>query len=628
MRVIATAGHVDHGKSTLVRALTGINPDRLREEQQREMTLDLGFAWMTLADGESVGVIDVPGHIDFIDNMLAGVGGIDAALLVIAADEGAMPQTREHLDILKLLQIQRAVIALTKCDLVDDEWMTLIGDDIRRLIADSPIANSKIVPVSARANLGLEELKRELARVLSEAPPRRDLGRPRLSVDRVFTLQGFGTVVTGTLVDGVFVVGDEVEIVTQKGEIIPSRVRGLQTHKQKLERAQPGSRVAINLTGVTVDQLARGCVVTKPGALKPTTMIDVRLELIDTALRHNTEVKIFCGAAQNTARVWLLDGNEIGANQNGWAQLQLASPMALMSGDRFIVRLPSPSMTIGGGTVIDAYPTRRYRRRGGKADDATLSRLQTLSEGSPSERVADALAELRFALRDEAMKRAQLERDEFDLAISELIEQEIVVVSNGILALESAWRNAHTHAQKLLSAFHSAQPLQQGMSRESLRSRLQLSPKVFDALLKNPMGLEDTTNVLVDEGETVRLASHEVKFNVAQQQAVDALLKQMRAQPWNTPLVKDCKAALGEDVFETLLRQKKLTVLNNEVVLLEETYRHATQHVREEIQKNGSITAAQARDLFGTTRKYSLALLEHLDEIGVTKRVGDARVLR
>jgi selenocysteine-specific elongation factor len=592
------------------------------------MTLDLGFAWMTLADGESVGVIDVPGHIDFIDNMLAGVGGIDAALLVIAADEGAMPQTREHLDILKLLQIQRAVIALTKCDLVDDEWMTLIGDDIRRLIADSPIANSKIVPVSARANLGLEELKRELARVLSEAPPRRDLGRPRLSVDRVFTLQGFGTVVTGTLVDGVFVVGDEVEIVTQKGEIIPSRVRGLQTHKQKLERAQPGSRVAINLTGVTVDQLARGCVVTKPGALKPTTMIDVRLELIDTALRHNTEVKIFCGAAQNTARVWLLDGNEIGANQNGWAQLQLASPMALMSGDRFIVRLPSPSMTIGGGTVIDAHPTRRYRRRGGKADDATLSRLQTLSEGSPSERVADALAELRFATRDEAMKRAQLERDEFDLGISELIEQKIVVVSNGILALESAWRNAHAHAQKLLSAFHSAQPLQQGMSRESLRSRLQLSPKVFDALLKNPMGLEDTTNVLVDEGETVRLASHEVKFNVAQQQAVDALLKQMRAQPWNTPLVKDCKAALGEDVFETLLRQKKLTVLNNEVVLLEETYRHATQHVREEIQKNGSITAAQARDLFGTTRKYSLALLEHLDEIGVTKRVGDARVLR
>jgi selenocysteine-specific elongation factor len=226
------------------------------------------------------------------------------------------------------------------------------------------------------------------------------------------------------------------------------------------------------------------------------------------------------------------------------------------------------------------------------------------------------------------MKRAQLERDEFDLAISELIEQKIVVVSNGILALESAWRNAHAHAQKLLSAFHSAQPLQQGMSRESLRSRLQLSPKVFDALLKNPMGLEDTTNVLVDEGETVRLASHEVKFNVAQQQAVDALLKQMRAQPWNTPLVKDCKAALGEDVFETLLRQKKLTVLNNEVVLLEETYRHATQHVREEIQKNGSITAAQARDLFGTTRKYSLALLEHLDEIGVTKRVGDARVLR
>jgi selenocysteine-specific elongation factor len=302
--------------------------------------------------------------------------------------------------------------------------------------------------------------------------------------------------------------------------------------------------------------------------------------------------------------------------------------MALMNGDRFVVRLPSPSMTIGGGTVVDAHPSRRYRRRGGAADDATLSRLQTLSEGSPSERIVNALTESRFVQRDEAMKHAQLDRDEFEVALSELIEQKIVVASNGILALESAWRNAHTQAQQFLGAFHSAQPLQQGMPRESLRSKMQLAPKVFDALLQNPSGLQDPKGVLIDEGETVRLASHEMKFNAAQQQAVDALLKQMRAQPWNTPLVKDCRAAVGDAVYDALLRQKKFAQLNSEVVLLGETYRHATQRVREEIQKNGSITAAQARDIFGTTRKYSLALLEHLDEIGVTKRVGDARVLK
>jgi selenocysteine-specific elongation factor len=302
--------------------------------------------------------------------------------------------------------------------------------------------------------------------------------------------------------------------------------------------------------------------------------------------------------------------------------------MALMNGDRFVVRLPSPSITIGGGTVVDAHPSRRYRRRGGAADEAVLSRLQTLSEGTPAERIVNTLTKLHFAMRDETLKQTSLEHDAFDQAMNELIEQKIVIVSNGILALESAWRSVQTQARQILGAFHSAQPLQPGMSRESLRSKLQLAPKVFDAMLKNLSGLQDPKGFIVDEGETVRLASHEVKFNAAQQQAVDALFKQMRAQPWNTPLVKDCKIAVGDAVYDALLRQKKFAQLNSEVVLLNETYRHATQRVREEIQKNGSITAAQARDIFGTTRKYSLALLEHLDEIGVTKRVGDVRVLK
>ena len=276
MHVIATAGHVDHGKSTLVRALTGINPDRLREEQRREMTIDLGFAWLTLPGGESVGVIDVPGHIDFIDNMLAGVGGIDLALLVIAADEGPMPQTREHLAILQMLQVKHAVVALTKCDLVDDEWLELMRGEVERLLAGTPLQGAPLIPVSARSGIGLSALTSALTDALARTPPRRDVGRPRLSVDRVFSLAGFGTIVTGTLVDGVLSVGDGIELITRRGEALRSHVRGLQTHKQKLERAQPGSRVAVNLAGVSVEQAARGSLITSPGLVQSTTLADVQ----------------------------------------------------------------------------------------------------------------------------------------------------------------------------------------------------------------------------------------------------------------------------------------------------------------------------------------------------------------
>jgi selenocysteine-specific elongation factor len=630
MHVIATAGHVDHGKSTLVRALTGIDPDRLREEQQREMTIDLGFAWMTLPDGEPVGIIDVPGHIDFIDNMLAGVGGIDAALLVIAADEGPMPQTREHLAILNLLKVPRGVVALTKTDLAPDaDWVELIRADIQQLLANTSLAGAAIVPVSARAGSGLDALVHALADVLKASPPRRDLGKPRLPVDRAFTLQGFGTVVTGTLVDGALSIGDEVEVITQKGEQLPARVRGLQTHKQKLERATPGRRVAVNLGGVDVEQVARGSVVAKSGALSPTTLIDVRLEMLASdvrrtlTIRHNSEVKIFSGAAQSVAKVWLLEGNALPAGESSWAQLQLSTPMALSHGDRFIVRLPSPSVTLGGGTVIDAHPARRHRRRGGKADVAVLQRLTALSEGTPAERVLNALAELRFATRKEAQAKAQLSAGDVEAALAELKHDGVVIDAGDVLALATGVRDAQAQAAALLRDFHAAQPLQAGLPRDTLRSKLGLPAKVFDALLALP-----ADDPIVDEGETARLASHQVRFNPIQQKAMDALLAQCGAQPWNTPSVKEARAALGDAVYDSALRQKLIVQLGADVILLPATYAQAVKAVRDFIQREGQMTAAQVRDLFGTTRKYALALMEHLDAIGVTKRVGDARVLR
>jgi selenocysteine-specific elongation factor len=639
MHVIATAGHVDHGKSTLVRTLTGINPDRLREEQQREMTIDLGFAWMALPDGDPVGIIDVPGHIDFIDNMLAGVGGIDAALLVIAADEGPMPQTLEHLAILDLLKVPRGVVALTKTDLAPDaDWVELIRADIEQLLAGTALAEAAIVPVSARAGKGLNDLVKALAGVLREAPPRRDLNKPRLPVDRVFTLQGFGTVVTGTLVDGALAIGDEVEVITQKGERLPARVRGLQTHKQKLERATPGRRVAVNLSGVDVDQVARGSVIARPGTLSPTTLVDVRLEMLagdardgdmrrTFEVRHNTEVKIFSGAAQSVAKAWLLEGDVIPAGSAGWAQLQLTTPMALAHGDRFIMRLPSPSVTLGGGTVIDAHPARRYRRRGGVADESVLQRLAALSEGTPAERLTNALAELQFATRKDAQAKAQLSAGDFDAALAEALRAGEVIEAGEVVALAGTWREAQTQAASVLQGFHTAQPLQAGLPRDTLRSKLGLPPKVFDALIALSPDLTGLMS-LVDEGETVRLASHQVRFNPVQQKALDALLAQCSAQPWNTPSVKDARAALGDAVYEAALRQKLLVQLGPDVIVLPATYAQAVSDVRAFIQREGQMTAAQVRDLFGTTRKYALALMEHLDAMGVTKRVGDARVLK
>ena len=631
MHVLATAGHVDHGKSTLVRVLTGINPDRLREEQQREMTIDLGFAWMTLPSGEPVGIIDVPGHIDFIDNMLAGVGGIDAALVVIASDEGVMPQTREHLAVLSLLNVERGVVALTKTDLAPDpDWVALVTSDVRAVLAGTPLAAAPIVPVSGRKREGIRELIGALTHVLEDAPPRRDISKPRLSVDRSFSLTGFGTVVTGTLVDGAFAVGDEVDVLTERGVRLPARIRGLQTHKQKLERGVPGSRLAINLSGVDVDQVARGSVVASPGALTPTTLLDVRLEILapapeasplmrrPAALRHNTQVKVFSGAAHSLASVWLLETDALEAGEQGLAQLQLARPMAIANEDRFIVRLPSPSITVGGGMIVDVHPAHRYRRKAGRADEPVLTRLAALSAGTPEERLRSALGELRFATPEALMLKAQLTPAQLAEALEPSPD---VIVSQEVIGLGVTWRTVQAEAKDILTTFHAAQPLQEGLPRDTLRSRLKLSVSVFNALLR-------LSPELVDAGEIVRLQSHQVAFTPTQQREVDRFMAMCRAQPWATPSVKDARAALGDSVYEVVLRRQQLVQLGDDVVLLPETYAQAVRDLREYIQRAGQITAAQVRDRFATTRKYALALLEHLDAIGVTKRVGDARVLK
>src|SRR6202142_1946836 len=380
MRVIGTAGHVDHGKSTLIAALTGIHPDRLKEEQAREMTIDLGFGWLTMPDGEEIGIVDVPGHRDFIENMLAGVGGIDAVLLVVAVDEGVMPQTREHLAILDLLQIPAGLIVLTKTDLITDkDWLDAIEADVRTAVKDTVLNDAPVVRVSARTGSGLNGLKITLSEILHQKPARPDLGRPRLPIDRVFSISGFGTVVTGTLSDGHLTVGDEIQILPSG---LTGRVRGLQTHKKKEDRALPGTRTAVNISGLGTDQIRRGEVLIHPGQYRVTRRLDARFRLLadaSSAIQHNTEVKVFLGTAETVAALRLLGKEELQPGQEGWIQLELRDPVVAVRGDRYILRRPSPSETLGGGAIVDAQPRNRHKRFGNEI----LKSLSSLAKGSP-----------------------------------------------------------------------------------------------------------------------------------------------------------------------------------------------------------------------------------------------------
>jgi selenocysteine-specific elongation factor len=360
--VVGTAGHIDHGKSTLITALTGIDPDRLAEEKLRGMTIDLGFAHMKLPSGREIGIVDVPGHARFMRNMLAGTHGLDAVMLVVAADEGVMPQTREHLEVIDLLEVSRGIVVLSKVDLVDEAWLELVTAEVREALQETSLAGAAVIGVSATTGRGLSELVAALDGLLDGAEPRADLGRPRLPIDRVFTMSGFGTVVTGTLVDGQLSVGDELEVVPQGR---PVRVRGLQRHNRSVDTATPGSRVAANLTGVEKDELARGDVLARPGTLPSTRRIDARVRVLASApraLRHGADLLLHTGTVEVGCRVIVLSGDAIEPGGEGWVQLYLDRAIAAAVGDRFVLRLPSPSLTLAGGRFADVAARRHARQ--------------------------------------------------------------------------------------------------------------------------------------------------------------------------------------------------------------------------------------------------------------------------
>ncbi len=619
MFVIGTAGHVDHGKSTLVEALTGIDPDRLVEEKEREMTIDLGFAWLQLGD-EEVGVVDVPGHRDFIENMLAGIGGIDLALLVIAADEGVMPQTREHLAILDLLEVSDGVIALTKVDMVDDEeWLELVTLEISEALESTALAGAPIVPVSARSGLGIATLQATLIDHLQATASRPDNGRPRLPIDRVFSLTGFGTIVTGTLQDGYFHAGQEV-VVEPGGHT--ARIRGLQTHKTKRDTAAPGSRVAINLTGVDRDVLRRGQVVVPPGAYKPTILFDAlyrHLPGADAPLLHNQEVKVFAGSAEVTARCRIIGRDAIAPGETGWLQLALQEEIAVAKQDRFILRRPSPGATLGGGRVLDPYPGRRYRR----LRPETLARFEALERGSPDELLLQALERGGPATMASAIEKAGLDRDVGLAEVDRLIESGALMMVGKQLLPAARWQGLHGEAVALVGQYHANNPLRQGMDREELRNRLRLSAPLFSALVDDMVA----SGAVVTNGTQIGLPDHAITFTPNQQADVDRLVATLARSGVNSPNVKDSRKIVGDDVYYALLDLGNLKQLSDDVVYDAETYTTIINKVQSYLETNGTISAPEARDLLDTSRKYAIAILEHLDDIRLTRRVGDSREL-
>ncbi len=630
MRVIGTAGHVDHGKSTLIEALTGTHPDRLKEEKAREMTIELGFGWLTLPNNEEVGIVDVPGHRDFIENMLSGIGGIDAALLVIAADEGVMPQTKEHLAILDLLQIPAGLIVLTKTDLAPDSgWLDLVETDVRAAVSGTVLKDAHILRVSARANEGIKELISTLQLLLENKPARPDLNRPRLPIDRVFTISGFGTVVTGTLSDGHIAVGDEVEILPAG---LKGRIRGLQTHKKKEEHAIPGSRTAVNISGVEMESIKRGDVLAHPGQYQAARRIDARfraLSDISQPLQHGDEVKLFTGASETIATLRLLGTEELGAGQESWIQLELRDPLVAVRGDRYILRRPSPGETLGGGAVVDHQPKGRHKR----FDAEVLKSLESLAQGTPADVLFEAAMALQFASIKEMVSKSRLENEAAESAVRELLANGQLVLLEGdapgaksdlLAAALPHWNTLQAKVIQLVEAYHAQYPLRRGISREELKSKLKLAPKFFNIMLSFLV----THQLLLDQRGAVSKPGHEIRFNGQDQVKVQTLRRRFEANPYATPSVKECQAEAGEEVVNALIELGELITVSPEVIFRKQDYDGMVHKIKTVLEKNGQITLAEVRDLLGTTRKYVQALLEHLDGIGMTQRDGDARRLR
>lgn len=624
--IIGTAGHVDHGKTALIKALTGIETDRIKEEKKRRITIELGFAYLDLPDGEKAGIIDVPGHEKFVKNMLAGAGGIDLALLVVAADEGFMPQTREHLGILSLLNISEGIIVVTKKDMVDEDWLEIVCDEIRQEVQGTFLENAQIIPVSSYTGEGIEQLRQAIFTMIDQKTQIKNLDVPfRIPVDRIFSVEGFGTVITGTLIEGTMKVGDPVTVYPSR---IESRIRNLQVHSQDVQEAYAGQRVAVNLAGLKKTDLNKGDVIAVPDSMHTTMMIDIHLTVLkdcDREIRNATRLHLYHGARDILCKIVLLDRDSVGAGESCYAQLRLEEEIAVKTGDRFVLRFYSPVETIGGGVILDSNPFKHKRN-----DAVVLESLKLKEGGSDREKISAALRDYsaRFETLDFLQIQTGIPKEQFEQQINKLIKDKVAFrVSDNVVIHTDYLNRLKDSAVKLLESYHKENPLREGMKKDEFRNKLikyediSVVDKITDSLVNR--------KVLKYVNNCVALADFEVQQDNNQQEIENAFLQggfspespdQIAAR---FPKVKNFK-----QVLESLVNTGKLVRVEEKILLHADYYNKALTLAKEHVDQNGQITLAEMRDLMGASRKFAVAVLEYWDKRGITKKVGDARTFK
>jgi len=616
--ILGTAGHIDHGKSSLVKALTGIDPDRLKEEKERGITIDLGFADLRYADGLTVGIVDVPGHERLVKNMLAGAGGIDIVLLVIAADEGVMPQSREHLHICNLLKIKSGLIAITKADLVEEDWLSLVEDDVRNFVKGTFLEGAEIVPVSSKTLFNIDLLKEKIKEAALRVEPKPTKGLFRLPIDRVFTLKGFGTVITGTAISGSISVDDAVGILPSD---IKTKVRGLHSHGKPIDTAYAGQRVAINLQGVDKEEIKRGDSVLLPERLIPTRKIDAKVELLSDspALKSKALVHFHLGTAETVARIILYGRNELLAGEDCYCQFRLRDPVIAMSGDRYIIRRFSPIETIGGGEVLDPLSYRRSKKE-------STEDLMTFEKGTLADKIAakvkmHGIYGIKVSLIEGWIKA---EIPSIKDSLGALREKGTIIQLEDVLIHKIAFDVFRETVKKGMSDFHKKNPLKQGMLKEELRARFNIDPRLFGNLIT---AIKD---IVIDK-EIVRLATFSVALSQVEETEKSRLLGLLEKNGFQPPAKEELSQSLKidqkhlSDILNLMAKEGSIVRINDSMYITSPVYNKMIADLRSFYNKKPEMTVAEFRDILHTTRKFALPFLEYLDSHKITMRVGDVR---
>ena len=625
--IIGTAGHIDHGKTTLIKALTGRETDRWEEEKRRGITIDLGFTYFDLPDGSKAGIIDVPGHEKFIKNMLAGVVGMYMVLLVIAADEGIMPQTTEHLNILNLLGVENGIVVMTKCDMADEEWIALVKEDIMESLKHTFLEDAPIVEVSSKTGRGIEKLVQEINNQTAKGVKERELNTiPRLPIDRVFSITGFGTVITGTLISGVLKKGDEVEIYPVNKLC---RVRNIQVHSSDAEKAYAGQRTAINLSNIKKADIYRGCVIAPVNSMKNTMMLDVKLNMLKSSKRiitNRSRLHLYTGTSEILCRVVLLDRDELSPGESCYAQLRLEEEIAVRRGDKFIVRFYSPLETVGGGEIIEPVPLKKKR-----FDDNLIEELKIKEKGTGADVIEKIIKEAKDLISvSQLAKTTALSETEIKDNI-EILEQEekisLFKVKNDIFVWHKSFEiEIEENMEKYLFNYHKENKYQKGAKKSEIKSRLLPNMKqlLFDMVIQSfaEKGIINQRDEFISL--TYFTIEYDEDYKIIEEKALNILNEAKFEFLKIDELIQKINHTLAEDVVSLMISEKSLVKLND-LISTAKLYEEAKNILIEFLNKNTKITAAQYRDLLNANRKMAIALLEHFDMIKLTKRVENDR---